>query len=345
MSSDDNAHSSSGYYMLTGHPHQPKNFKNANPGPPNDHPSLGAVVNKLHMGSGVLRPSVTLPNRIFNTDGSVWPGQTAGFLGRNADPWLFTFNPAAPSLRIDDFALPADVPPTRLEGRCSLLQQLDGRLDSVEGSGLLDHFDKRTREAFDLLRTESRKAFQLDQEPASVRERYGHSPLAQRPFGPPARRGRRDAGTGQLVSRPRRAVRQPLLGQPRQGERALKTVLVPPFDLAYSALLEDLSARGMLDETLVVCLAELAAPRRSATAAGATGGTFIRSHWRAEAFAGDKPSRWDKIGGLPKEGRVQPEDLTATIFHCLGYAPNVELPDALGRPQPISRGDVIRQAL
>ena len=88
MSTGDNAHSSSGYYMLTGRPHQPMNFENANPGPPNDAPSLGAVLGRIGKSAGGFPPSVTLPHRIFNTDGSVWPGQDAGFLGRISDPWL-----------------------------------------------------------------------------------------------------------------------------------------------------------------------------------------------------------------------------------------------------------------
>ena len=88
VSTGDNAHSSSGYYMLTGRPHQPMNFENANPGAPNDAPSLGAVLRRISKSRGGLPPSVTLPHRIFNTDGSVWPGQDAGFLGRTFDPWL-----------------------------------------------------------------------------------------------------------------------------------------------------------------------------------------------------------------------------------------------------------------
>src|SRR4051812_9457781 len=74
VSSDDNAHSSSGYYMLTGQPHTPKNFENANPGFPNNAPNLGAVVRKLLPERDGLPASVRLPHRIFNTDGSVWPG-------------------------------------------------------------------------------------------------------------------------------------------------------------------------------------------------------------------------------------------------------------------------------
>src|SRR5438067_8666544 len=105
VSTDDNAHSSSGYYMMTGQPHQPMNFENANPGAPNDYPNLGGVVRRLKQGNPGLPAAMTIPHRIFNTNGSVWPGQDAGFLGRNADPWLFTCRPAAPTFRIPEFTL------------------------------------------------------------------------------------------------------------------------------------------------------------------------------------------------------------------------------------------------
>ena len=91
MSTGDNAHSSSGYYMLTGRPHQPLNFENANPGPPNDVPSLGAVLGRVDRARVGLPTSVTLPHRIFNTDGSVWPGQDTGFLGRDVRPLAVEF--------------------------------------------------------------------------------------------------------------------------------------------------------------------------------------------------------------------------------------------------------------
>src|SRR5215213_10040769 len=70
VSTGDNAHSASGYYMLTGRPHQPMNFENANPGAPNDAPTLGALLGRIAPARGDLPPSVTLPHRIFNTDGS-----------------------------------------------------------------------------------------------------------------------------------------------------------------------------------------------------------------------------------------------------------------------------------
>ncbi|HEV3137452.1 MAG TPA: DUF1501 domain-containing protein, partial [Pirellulales bacterium] len=85
----DNAHSSSGYYMLTGQPHSPMNMENANPGAPNNWPNFGSVVRRLGDGGTSLPSAVRLPHQIFNTDGSIWPGQDAGFLGRSLDPWMF----------------------------------------------------------------------------------------------------------------------------------------------------------------------------------------------------------------------------------------------------------------
>ena len=127
----------------------------------------------------------------------------------------------------------------------------------------------------------------------------------------------------------------------------LRTVLVPPMDQAFSALLEDLGQRGMLDDTLVVCLAEFGRTPRFNARAG-------RDHWGyvfSVAMAGggvrggQAYGASDRIGGHPKEGRVLPEDLTATIFHCLGYNAHTEIHDTLGRPLALSRGQVIRQVL
>jgi len=95
VSTGDNAHSSSGYAMLTGVPHVPLNAENANPGAPNDWPSVAGLVQHLHHGRQLLPASIRLPHHIFNTDQSTWPGQDAGFLGRHSDPWLFRCEPTA----------------------------------------------------------------------------------------------------------------------------------------------------------------------------------------------------------------------------------------------------------
>ena len=85
---NDSAHSSSGYYMTTGVPHAPVGVENAKPGAPNDWPSLGAIVRRLHKGNGSLPAAITLPEQSANDGNLTWPGQDAGFLGRAADPWL-----------------------------------------------------------------------------------------------------------------------------------------------------------------------------------------------------------------------------------------------------------------
>src|SRR5947209_4301772 len=148
VSTNDNAHSSSGYYMLTGQPHLPMNVENANPGAPNNWPALCALVQRLRGAPGALPAAVRLPHRIFNTDGSVWPGQDAGFLGRAADPWLLRCEPGSPAYRVPEFSLSADLSPARLGDRRALLGQIDRQLAAAERSGALLHYDRQSRQAF-----------------------------------------------------------------------------------------------------------------------------------------------------------------------------------------------------
>ena len=349
VSTTDNAHSSSGYYMMTGRPHQPMNFENANPGPPNDWPNVGAMVRRLAGDSGALPAAVRLPNRIFNTDGSVWPGQDAGFLGRGADPWLFTCQPASPDFRVPDFALPVDVSPDRLEGRRSLLEQVNRGLDDADRGEALRTYDQQSRQAFDLVASpQARRAFLLDQEAPAMRDRYGRSQ-----FGQSCLLARRliEAGVRLVQVNWYRGADEPSDNpcwdsHVNEAQR-LRTVLAPPLDQGYSgALLEDLEQRGLLEETLVVCTAEFGRSPRINARAG-------RDHW-GSVFStvlagggvrgGQAYGSSDAVGGQPRwSGRVRPEDFTATIFHALGYEPDTLIHDNLGRPLPLSRGEVIRQ--
>lgn len=349
VSSDDNAHSSSGYYMMTGQPHAPMNFENANPGFPNDYPNLGSIVRKLVPGRGSLPTSIRLPHRIFNTDGSVWPGQDAGFLGRSVEPWLLNCKPADPGFRIDELTLNADISDHRLAGRRSLLEQVNQRLDTAERAAAKTGYGRLADQAFNVLNsTESRQAFQLDLESPNVRDRYGRSQ-----FGQSVLLSRRlvEAGVSLVQVNWYRGVEEPSDApcwdsHARESQR-LKTVLAPPADQAISALIMDLEQRGLLDDTLVVCMAEFGRTPRFNGNAG-------RDHWGhvysvALAGGGIKGGvvhgASDAIGAYPASGRVQPQDLTATIFHCLGLDPHADIHDTLGRPIPISRGEVIQQIL
>ena len=349
VSTGDHAHSSSGYYMLTGRPHAPMNFENANPGAPNDAPSLGALLGKVGGARGGLPPTITLPHRIFNTDGSVWPGQDAGLLGRSADPWLLNARLTPEGYRIQEIDLPANIDPGRLGGRKGLLDRLGHGLDDLGRDAAAELLDGHTRRAFDLLRSsEARRAFRLDEEPAANRERYGETPFGQ---GVLLARRLVEAGVRLVQVNWYRGADEPPANpcwDSHASESArLKDVLVPPTDRAYSALLEDLHRRGLLDETLVVCMAEFGrTPRLDANGGrGHWGSVFSVTMAGGGIRGGQVHGASDRIGAYPRDGRVRPEDLSATIFHCLGYRPQTEYTDPLGRPHPISRGEVIRAIL
>ena len=123
--------------------------------------------------------------------------------------------------------------------------------------------------------------------------------------------------------------------------------LLPVLDAAYSALLEDLADRGMLDDTLVVWMAEFGRTPRINGAAG-------RDHWGpvlsvtlagGGVRGGTVYGASGKLAAYPKDGRVLPPNLHATIFHCLGLPMDAEFHDTLGRPLPVYRGDPIRAIL
>jgi hypothetical protein len=348
VSTGDNAHSASGYYMLTGVPHRPKQVENANPGAPNDWPNLGALVRRLRGDRAGLPGAVRLPMRIFNTDGSVWPGQDAGFLGRSADPWLFHCEPNSPNFHIPEFTLATGVSAERLAGRYDLLGRLDRTAGAVERTGLLTHYDRQTQQAFDLLRSpQSRAAFDLERELPAMRDRYG-----RHQFGQSCLLARRliEAGVGLVQVNWFRGPEEPSDApcwdsHARETER-LRTVLAPPLDRAFSALLDDLQQRGLLDETLVVCMAEFGrTPRFSGSGRGHWGSVFSVALAGGGIRGGQVYGASDRIGGEPSDGLVRPEDLTATIVHCLGYEPGTEIHDSQGRPLPVSRGRMIREIL
>ncbi|HVJ84092.1 MAG TPA: DUF1501 domain-containing protein [Caulifigura sp.] len=341
----DNAHSSSGYYMLTGVPHIPKQVENANPGAPNDHPAIGAVVQSLTRDRRLLPPAIRLPLRIANTDGSVWPGQDSGWLGHSADPWLFQCEPGSANFDVPQFRLGADVTLDRLSRRERLLDQVDQQLREVERSGASASFTADQSQVFELLGSpKSRAACDLTLEPEATRDRYGRGQ-----FGQSVLLARRlvEAGVKFVHVNWFRGADEPssnpVWDSHNDETNRLKNVLCPPLDQALSALLADLEDRGLLDDTIVAVLSEFGRSPKINHAAG-------RDHWGSVfsvAFAGGgiRGGRVigasDAVGGLPREGLVTPEDITATLFHQLGYEPDTEIHDLAGRPLPISRGRVI----
>jgi hypothetical protein len=349
ISTGDNAHSSSGYYMLTGRPHQPMNFENANPGAPNDVPSLGALVGRLAPDPSGLPSSMTLPHRIFNTDGSVWPGQDAGFLGRSSDPWLLNARLTPQGYRIHEIDLPVELDPGRLARRRGLLDQLQRKLDVLDQERTTWTHDEQTRQAFELLRSPlARRALRLDEESETNRNRYGRTPFGQ---GVLLARRLVEAGV-RLVQvnwyrGPDEPSDNPCWDSHVNESSRLRDVLVPPTDLAYSALLMDLERRGLLAETLVVCMAEFGrSPRLDKNGGrGHWGSVFSIALAGGGIRGGQVFGSSDRIGAYPREGLVRPEDLSATLFHCLGHAPKTEYLDPRGLTHQVSRGEVLHAVL
>jgi len=349
MATDYNAHSASGYWMLTGYPHSPKNAENSLPGPPNDWPCMAAVVRHLKGDAGPLPGSIRLPEEIWNTGKLLWPGQDAGWLGSHADPWLVSCDPNAPDFRVPDIALPAELTTERFEQRKDFLAQLNRSLDKIQANPTLKRWDTWQSKAIDLIRTkETQNAFSLEQESTATRDRYGRNR-----FGQSVLLARRLVESGVSLVQvnwtrwkddPDNA---PAWDTHAKNADRLKTVLMPPMDQAYSALLEDLLQRGMLDDTLVVWMGEFGRSPKHNPSGG-------RDHW-GHVFSGALAGGGiqggtvygasDRQGAYPLDGRVEPQDLTATVYHCLGFPPSTEIHDRLGRPLAISKGSPIEAIL
>lgn len=348
MSTNDNAHSASGYWMLTGHPHAPMNQESSKPGAPNDSPSLAAIIRHLRKDAGQLPSSVILPEHIRNNPNVPWPGQFGGFLGRTADPWLLTCEPEKPNFEVPELGLPADVPALRFDERRSLLEQVNRHLDELSRTPAVDRNDVYQVQALDLLRSPSaRQAFDLDKETVALRDRYG-----RHKFGQSVLLARRliEAGVVMVqVNWPREPgdsnSGNPLWDTHSKNTERLKTALMPPMDQAFTALIEDLDDRGLLDSTLIFWAGEFG---RSPKINGSGG----RDHWGNVFSAalvgggirgGQVIGASDKIGGSPKESMVRPQDVHATILHCLGHGSGTEMRDVMGRVSPVCKGSIIRQ--
>ena len=265
-------------------------------------------------------------------------GQDAGFLGRNAGPWLLTCDPGAPDFQVPALSLPAEVPPLRLDERRSLLCQVNQHLDRVDrtqGTRYEGHVGKPSTCC-------------VRPGPARRSTWTGNRlPCATAMAGTSSARaccwpgGLIEAGVSLVqVNWPRERgdmkADNPCWDTHSKNSQRLKTALMPPMDLAYSALLEDLSQRGLLDETLVVWIGEFGRTPKINAAGG-------RDHWGhvfsvALAGGGIRGGRVlgasDSIGGRPRDGRVQPQDLAATLFHCLGYGPARSTTTSWAGPSP-----------
>jgi hypothetical protein len=330
------AHGQSVYLALTGHKNPRVQGDDIRPAP-DDYPCMGSAVARLRGNGQALPAHVWLLDMHRRT----FAGEGGGFLGQTCDPFRILQDPNRPDFRVQALTPPREVPLERLGARRGLLEQIQRRGDRVLGRRIMDAHQER---AFNMiLAPRTQRAFDLNAEPRPVRDRYG----------------RHKFGQGVLLAR--RLVEQgvPLVTVYWNGEevpggwdlhyrnRERLPPLAGPLDRAFSALLDDLEARGLLDETLIVWMGEFGrAPRLEAM-----GG---RGHWGrcysvVLAGAGIKPGivhgRSDRQAANPVDGAVSPQDLVTTIYHCLGINRDTELIDVLGRPMRLCQGEVIQSVL
>jgi hypothetical protein len=344
MVTGDNAHSTSGYQMLTGVPHIPIGRENATPGRPNDWPSINALVRILRPPIDGLPSSIVLPRRLANFGGLYpWPGVDAGFAGSRFNPWHLLFDPAEGQFAPPGCTLPEDVPMQRFGDRLSLL----GHLDQTQYASA--RYSQNQAEALALMAgNRARVAFDVNREPDRVRDRYGRTKYGQAVL---LARRLAEAGVSMVqvnwVSQDRNLPNSGGWDTHERHNDSIRGWLMPSMDQTYSALIEDLELRGQLDETLVCWVAEFGHTPRFNTRQG-------RDHWgRVFSIAlagggirgGVVHGASDRLGAEPLGDVVRPCDYLATIFHCMGFSPDTEYQDVERRPLPISRGRVIESIL
>jgi hypothetical protein len=307
-----------------------------------DWPSYASARDYLMPRNDGIPTGVNLPT--FLMQGPLtWPGQHAGFLGPKHDPLQITSDPNAPDFRVDAVTLAPGLEIGRLEDRRGLLDQVNRQQKQLADLAEARRLSDQQQLAFSVLTSgKIGQAFDLDREPAAVRERYGrHS-------------------NGQSLLLARRLVEagvtvvQANMGRVQTWDNhssifpTLKNRLLPPLDQGVSALLDDLELRGLLDETLVMVLGEFGrTPKLNNQAGQKTPG---RDHWAAcfsGLFAGagvrggQVIGKSDKIGGYPITPPYSPDDVGATVYHVLGVDPATEVRDRQNRPVQLNRGAVM----
>lgn len=335
-------HDGSGYWVLTGYKYLGAQSRQISP---TDWPYLGSIIKMLKPSRELPAfTSVWLPDVMRLNDNVQPAGQTAGFLGKRWEPERVICDPSAPEFRIEGLALPPEVPALRLTERQSLLSQVDRHLAGVESNGVLKNYDRQVQEAFGVLTSgKARQAFDLQREPPKVRDRYGRHKWGQCVL---LARRLVEAGVRLVhVNWPREggdsAVDNPMWDTHAQNADRLQDVLCPQFDVGFTALLEDLEQRGLLSETLVVAIGEFGRTPRINKNAG-------RDHWGhvfsfVLAGAGIRGAQVygssDAIGGYPRTGKIEPQELTATILHLLGIGHEAFFPHPTGRPLRATEGE------
>jgi hypothetical protein len=314
----------------------------------NDFPHLGAQVAYGLPHRGDVPSAVSLPDPV--SDGPyTTPGQTGGFLGASCSPFQVFGDPNDPHFSVEGLETGPDV--DRLSTRRDLLRRLNDNLGRLGGHPLarMDEFQSR---ALALLTSDVvGRAFQLKLESVALRDRYG-----RHKYGQSLLLARRlvEAGVrlvtlywGGKVNSP-----NPFWDTHFKNNQRLKDELLPPLDQCFSAFLEDLHDRGMLRDTLVVCMGEFGRTPRFGQNTGNGVDSTGRDHWSqcyslvlagGEVEGGRVLGRSDRSAAYPADSPYVPQDLTATLLHHLGINPGQTIRDGFDRLVPLSTGRICKE--
>ena len=314
----------------------------------NDFPHLGAQLTLKWPGSGDVPTAVTLPDPV--SDGPyTTPGQNGGFLGSRYAPFSIHGDPNEKNFSVDGLTVGPELSADRLAGRNSLLQSMNKQQGSLAGKLDVTQMDNYRERAFALLTSEAaRRAVEISRETPKVRDRYG-----RHKYGQSLLLARRlvEAGVrlvtvywGGKVNNP-----SPHWDTHFNNNKRLKDELLPPFDQCFSAFLEDLHQRGLLESTLVVCMGEFGRTPRFGQFTGNGVDQTGRDHWAScysllvaggKAGGGRVLGRSDPFAAYPADDPYTPQELAATVLHSLGVNPHDRVRDGFGRMVPLSEGRV-----
>ncbi len=351
MTHNDVDHTSATHFLLTG-----KDRPNRAAPLEDDWPNYGAMMSFLGRGKGPLPPFVSMMPVVPNGAPrfiELSHGQGAGFLGPLHNPMRIDADASKPDYRVGDFEPRAELGLSRSLERRDLLRELDSQVRKLESSSMVEAMSSHYQRAYSLLASPAvTQAFDLSREPREVRERYGMNIHGQSVL-----QARRlvEAGVPLVtVFWPNEGITNVSVYWDTHNRNFidLKTRLCPVTDLAFTALLDDLQARGMLDETLILWTGEMGrTPRVGQSVVGGAGaGKDGRDHW-ANCFSsvlagggikgGVVHGASDRYAAYPANSPTKPADLAATIYHLLGVDPRTTIHDRFKRPLTLCEGDPI----
>jgi len=336
-------HNSAMYWSIVGRPYSIDSTL-INPSR-TDLPSLGTLVGWLAQRdhySGSLPPYVITPSPHCDSTAYITPGQYGGCLGAKHDPFVLNSDPNSADFKVRDIDLVAGIPTRRLEERQSLLRAIDASSLQIDTAAARE-IEIYQAKALSLVSSgEMQKAFDLSREPDKVRERYGRHTWGQSHL---LARRLVEAGVPFVTTVNGQSI---IWDTHLDNFNKMKNNLVPPMEQAWTALIEDLSQRGLLDSTIVIWMGDFGRTPHINKDAG-------RDHWPScysvvmaggGIRGGQVIGESDSIGGQPAAQPVTPADIHATVLTALGYDPQgTTFTTGDGRPMPLSEGASIKGLL